>query len=115
MLLFKEKSERICCRPSEHPPGRGVKNIVVSHIQRIGCQTEKTTLHGGQSRSWTAEQGKKEKKNSGSALPPHSARSEKRKYISRDASICLGASQFSVRLASVRINQVRLPILLVVS
>ena len=34
--------------------------VVVSHIQRIGCQPEKkTTLHGGQSRSWSAEQGKK--------------------------------------------------------
>ena len=30
--------------------------VVVSHIQRIGCQPEKTTLHGGQSRSWSAEQ-----------------------------------------------------------
>ena len=27
--------------------------VVVSHIQRIGCQPEKTTLHGGQSRSWS--------------------------------------------------------------
>ena len=27
-------------------------------IQRIGCQPEKTTLHGRQSRSWSAEQGK---------------------------------------------------------
>ena len=26
---------------------------VVSHIQRIGCQPEKTTLHGGQSHSWS--------------------------------------------------------------
>ena len=26
-----------------------------SHIQRIGCQPEKTTLHGGQSRSGSAE------------------------------------------------------------
>ena len=33
---------------------------VVSHIQRIGCQPEKTALPGGQSRSWSAEQGKKE-------------------------------------------------------
>ena len=34
--------------------------IVVSHIQRIGCQPEKTTLlHGGQSRSRSAKQGKK--------------------------------------------------------
>ena len=33
--------------------------VVVSHIQRIGCQPEKITLHGGQSRSWS---GKKKKK-----------------------------------------------------
>ena len=33
--------------------------VVVFHIQRIGCQPEKTTSHGGQSRSWSAEQGKK--------------------------------------------------------
>ena len=32
-----------------------------SHIQRFVCQPEKTTFHGGQSRSWSAEQGKKEK------------------------------------------------------
>ena len=31
--------------------------FVVSHIQRLGCQPEKTTLHGGQSPSWSAEQG----------------------------------------------------------
>ena len=35
--------------------------FIVSHIQRIGCQPEKTTLHGGQSRSWSAELGKKNK------------------------------------------------------
>ena len=30
--------------------------VAVSHIQRIGCQHEKTTLHGGgQSCSWSAE------------------------------------------------------------
>ena len=35
-----------------------MKIIVVSHIQRIiGCQPEKTTLHVGHSRSWSAEQG----------------------------------------------------------
>ena len=33
---------------------------------------KKTTLHGGQSRSWSAEQGKKKKKKSGSAPPPPS-------------------------------------------
>ena len=32
------------------------------HIQRICCQPEKTTLHGGQSRSWSAEQGKENKR-----------------------------------------------------
>ena len=51
---------------------RNVVVVVVSHIQRIGCQPEKTTLHGGQSRSWPAKQGKKEKKKkkSESASPP---------------------------------------------
>ena len=34
--------------------------VFVYHIQRLGCQPEKTTLHGGQSRSWSAEQGKKD-------------------------------------------------------
>ena len=37
---------------------------VVFHIQRIGCQPEKTTSHGGQSRSWSAEQGKENKRES---------------------------------------------------
>ena len=40
---------------------------------------KKTTLHGGQSRSWSAEQEKKKKKKSGSAPPPRAARSEKKK------------------------------------
>ena len=58
--------------------------VVVSHIQRIGCQPEKTTLHGGQSRSWSAEQGKKIKIKSLAAQPPpppppaRNARSEKK-------------------------------------
>ena len=59
--------------------------VVVSHIQRIGCQPEKTTLHGGQSRSWSAEQEKKKKK-SGSAPPPPPARcsfGEKKKKKNR--------------------------------
>ena len=34
----------------------------------------KTTLHGGQSRSWSAEQGEKKKKKSGSAPPPPPSR-----------------------------------------
>ena len=44
--------------------------VVVSHIQRIGCQPEKTTLHGGQSRSWSAEQRKENKRKSLAAYPP---------------------------------------------
>ena len=44
--------------------------VVVSHIQRIGCQPEKTTLHGGQSRSWSAEQGKENRRKSLAAYPP---------------------------------------------
>ena len=44
--------------------------VVVSHIQRIGCQPEKTTLHGGQSRLWSAEQGEENKKKRIAAYPP---------------------------------------------
>ena len=40
---------------------RVVVVVVVSHIQRLVANPKKTTLHGGQSRSWSAEQGKKEK------------------------------------------------------
>ena len=51
-------------------PFQVVVVVVVSHIQRIGCQPEKTTLHGGQSRSWSAEQGKKEKEKVWQRIPP---------------------------------------------
>ena len=77
--------------------------VVVSHIQRFGCQPEKTNLHGGQSRSWSAEQRKEDKrKKSGSIPPPHTHCSfgEKVKQKSRDA--CTGATQVSVSLASVQ-------------
>ena len=60
--------------------------VVVSHIQRIGCQLEKTTLYCGQSRSWSAEQGKENKRKSLAAYPPptpHTARSEKIHEITR--------------------------------
>ena len=53
--------------------------VVVSHIQRIGCQPEKITLHGGQSRSWSAEHGKENKRRSLAAYPPPPARSENNK------------------------------------
>ena len=73
-------------RPSEHP--------LVSHIQ-----PEKTTLHGGQSRSCLLNR-EENKRKSPAAYPPtpHTARSEKLK--SRDAST--GATQVSVGLASVQ-------------
>ena len=35
--------------------------VVVSHISALVANPKKTTLHGGRSRSWSAEQGKKEK------------------------------------------------------
>ena len=87
--------------------------VVVSHIQRIGCQPDKTTLHGGQSRSWSAEQGKKEKKSlAAPPSPPPPPRAllvrRKKKKKTRGASKCLGATQVgvtqavSVRLASVQ-------------
>ena len=60
------------------PRNNGVV-VVVSHIQRIGCQPKKTTLHGGQSRSWSAEQGKRKKEKVWQRPPPpaRDARSEK--------------------------------------
>ena len=46
--------------------------VDVSHTRRIGCQPERTTLHDGLSRSWSAEQGKENKKRkSGSTPHPH--------------------------------------------
>ena len=43
--------------------------VVVSNIQRISCQPEKTTLHGGKSRLWSAGQGKENKRKSLAAYP----------------------------------------------
>ena len=77
---------------------------------------KKTTLHGGQSRLWSAEQGKKEKEKVWHLPPPPRAllvrrkKKKKKKKIrkSRGASTCLGATQagvtqvVSVRLASVQ-------------
>ena len=72
---------------STHTADGGLKSVVVvvvvvSHIQHIGCQAVKTTLHGGQSHSWSAEQRKENKKRkSGSTPPPppHAARTEGKK------------------------------------
>ena len=83
--------------------------VVVSHIQRIGCQPEKTTLHGGQSRSWSAEQGKENKKKSLAAYPPplptpHTARSEKINKITRRIyrRYAGGRSRVRTRISSAR-------------
>ena len=82
--------------------------VVVSHIQRIGCQPEKTTLHGGQSRSWSAEQGKENKSKSLAAYPPptpHTARSEKINKITRRIYrryAGLGRSRVHTRIPSAR-------------
>ena len=77
---------------------------------------KKTTLHGGQSRSWSAEQGKKEKEKVWQRTPPPPPprallvrrKKKKKNRKSRGASTCLGATQagvtqvVSVRLASVQ-------------
>ena len=85
--------------------------IVVSHIQRIGCQPETTTLYGGQSRSWSAEQVKENKKRILAAYPPphtpHTARSEKNKKIKITRRIYrryagFGRSRVPTRISSAR-------------
>ena len=82
---------------------RGVVVAVVSHIQRIGCQPEKNYFTRWQSRSWSAEQGEKEKRKvwQPPLSPPLLVR-RKSKSKSRDASTCLGPTQVSVRLAPVQ-------------
>ena len=94
--------------------------VVVSHIQRIGCQPEKKLLYTvANPARGLLNRGKKKKKKSGSApsSPPPPARcsfGEKKIIIkkkirkSRGASTCLGATQAGVtqvvsgRLASVQ-------------
>ena len=101
-----------------HPEEVGRRSIVVvvvvvavSHIQRIGCQPETTTLLlrvfytvANPARGLlNSEKRTKEKVRQHTTPPtPHTVRSEKNKLIkkSRDASI--GATQVSVGLASVR-------------
>ena len=95
--------------------------VVVSHIQRIGCQPEKTTVLytvANLARGLLNRERKQtNKKTSGSAPPPPPPPRARCSfgvyiyiyiYISRDASTCLGATQVgvtqvvSVRLASVQ-------------
>ena len=92
-LLRLARSARGCLkknlnapRPSEHPPvwGKKCQNVLLflTFSALLVANPKKTTLHGGQSRSWSAEQGKKKKKKkSGSAPPPppRAARSDKNK------------------------------------
>ena len=73
------------------------------------CQPEKTTLHGDQSRSWFAEQGKENKKTSLAAYPlphrPHCSFEENKLIKSRDASTgyaSLGRSRVRTRIPSAR-------------
>ena len=75
------------------------------------CQSEKNygTLHGGQSRSWSAEQGKENKRKSLAAYPhpptPHTARSEKINEITRRIYrryAGLGRSRVRTRIPSAR-------------
>ena len=79
---------------------------------------KKTTLHGGQSRSWSAEQGKKEEEKVWQRSPlPRAARSEKRKkkkkkvtrrvqiyrrYASRRYAGGLGPSRIRTRIPTTR-------------
>ena len=55
-------------------------NQLLLTSRALVANPKKTTLHGGQSRSWSAEQGKKgKKKKYGSAPSPHAARSGENK------------------------------------
>ena len=92
--------------------------VVVSHIQRIGCQPEKKLLYTvANPARGLLNRGKKKKKSLAAHPPPPPARcsfGEKNKIKikkirkSRGASTCLGATQagvtqvVSVRLASVQ-------------
>ena len=82
---------------------------VVYHIQRISCQPGKTTSYGGQSRAWSPEQGKYNKKTVAPPPPPSSPTLlvinklvliGEQTYESLDAST--GATQVSVGLAYVQ-------------
>ena len=77
-------------KPSEHPPilirkflVRKINKSVTFFLSHKSWQSENITLHGGLSRSWSAEQGKENKRESLAAHPPlpHGTRSEKKKSI----------------------------------
>ena len=83
-LLRLARSARGCLkknlnapRPSEHPPvwGKKCQNVLLFlTFSALVANPKKTTLHGGQSRSWSAEQGKKKKKKKSGSAPPPSPR-----------------------------------------
>ena len=64
-------------------PQSGGKNVLFLTFSALIANPKKTTLHGGQSRSWSAEQGKKKKVWQRPPTPPpppaRAARSEKKK------------------------------------
>ena len=84
--------------------------LVFLTFSALVANPKKITLHGGQSRSWSAEQGGKKKSLAAHPPPPspptRCSFGEKKK--TRGASTCLGATQVgvtqvvSVRLASVQ-------------
>ena len=60
-------------RPSEHPPVMGEKMLLffvlfLTFSAMVANPKKHGTLHGGQSRSWSAEQGKKKKKKKSGSL-----------------------------------------------
>ena len=77
------KSEKKCCTVV----------VVISHIQRIGCQPGKSASSDGQSRSWSTENREERKKRKRLVAPPPTLLVRmKQNKKSRDASICLGAT-----------------------
>ena len=72
-VVTVDRHKAVCLQIMINQPINPKRKVVVSHIQSIGCQPENTrSLHGGQSGSWSAEQGKekKKKKKPSSASPP---------------------------------------------
>ena len=94
------------------------KLLLFLTFSALVANPKKTTLHGGQSRSWSAEQGKKEKEKVWQRTPPpppparcsFGEKIKKNKKIkknrkSRGASTCLGATQAGVtQVVSVRLR-----------
>ena len=90
LLLFKEKSDYFQLLFKEKSDFQLLLLLLLFlTFSVLVASPKKTTLHGGQSRSWSAEQGKENKRKSLAAYPPpptpHTARSEKINKITRQA------------------------------